>query len=272
MTERLTTLAAVKAWLEITTDGGDTQLIRLIDAASQFALNYMNRDGFAAQEYTENFKGNGKHYQMLRNWPVLSISSVGVNGKVIEPSTIGTAGKPGNGYVLSDRRLAPQSVELVGWDFWFRSPCQVIYRAGFETSQEMTIPTPEVTVPPTPVVYLTPTAGGQWIGDLGVAIDDIIALKVEGDPASGQYAVDEWGTYAFSADDAGKIADISYSYVPMDVAQGVTELIGEWYKRKDRIGLLSKTLGGQETVTFMASDMNDSIRGMLQPYRNVVPI
>lgn len=271
MSERLTTLEAVKAWLEITTDTADTQLIRLIEAASQFALNYMNRDGFAAQEYTENFKGNGKHYQLLRNWPILDVSAVGVDGKVIQPSTIGTAGKPGDGYFLSDPRSAPQSVELYGWAFWYRSPCQIIYRAGFEISQEMTIPTPSGDPLPT-VVYLTPTAGGQWVGDISVSIDDTPATEVDGDPSAGEYSVDDWGTYSFSADDAGKTADITYSYAPMDVAQGVTELIGEWYRRKDRIGLLSKTLGGQETVTFMQADMNDSIRGMLQPYRNVVPI
>jgi hypothetical protein len=58
----------------------------------------------------------------------------------------------------------------------------------------------------------------------------------------------------------GKVAVITYDYVPFDVSFAVTELIGEWYKRKDRIGILSKTLGGQETVTFSQKDMGESIR------------
>jgi hypothetical protein len=89
---------------------------------------------------------------------------------------------------------------------------------------------------------------------------------------AGQYSVDEWGTYLFAGADTGKAAVITYDYVPFDVSFAVTELIGEWYKRKDRIGVLSKTLGGQETVTFSQKDMGESIRSVLQPYTNVVPM
>lgn len=271
MTERLTTLAAVKAWLSIDNDGSDSSLTRLIDAASRFALNYMNRDGFAAQEYTQRFNGNGKQSQLLRNWPILSILSVGIAGTNLPASTFSDTGLPTDGFSVSDERQAPQSVDLKGYRFWYRSYCQVVYRFGFETAETSLVPTPTGDPLPT-VVTLTPSKDGQWIGDLGVTIDGIAATLVTGVPVAGEYAVDEWGAYTFAADDADKTAVISYSYAPWDVAQGVTEIIGEWYSRRDRIGVKSKQLGGQETVTFTLEDLNDSVRGMLQPYRNVIPV
>jgi hypothetical protein len=265
MTERLTTLAAVKDWLDITTDDSDKQLTRLIDAASQFVLNLLNRDSFQVRSYIQNFRGNGKTTMLLRNWPIVTIGSVGVGGSFVSASTIGNAGLPGSGYTISDIRSAPQSIDLYGSHFWLGAPSQISYTAGFRTTDTYVIPDEN------PIEY-APQSGGQWSLDLGVTLDGVAAMKVAGIPVAGQYAVDEWGTYSFANADNGKTAVISYDYTPFDVSWAVTELIGEWYKRKDRIGLLSKTLGGQETVTFSQKDMNDSIRGSLQPYMNVVPV
>lgn len=272
MTERLTTLAALKDWLDLTSDGGDTALVRLIDAASQFALDYMSRDSFRVQQYTENCLGNGKGSVLLRNWPVVTISSVGINGRLSQAATLGTGGLPSSGYTISDMRNAPQTLNLWGGElFWYRSPCQFIYTAGFQTSQSFIIPE----APTDPVgdyITFSPTATGQWIGDIGVTIDGVDATKVGDEPVTGEYSVDEWGTYTFNATaDEGKEAVITYDYVPWSIAHAVTELIGEWYRRKDRIGLLSKTLGGQETVTFSQKDMNATIKDALQYYANVVP-
>ena len=50
------------------------------------------------------------------------------------------------------------------------------------------------------------------------------------------------------------------------------EIVGLWFKRRDRIGILSKTLGGQETITYSQEDMSGSARAMLQPFKNVAPI
>lgn len=264
MTERLTTLAAVKDWLEITTDGSDASLTRLIDAASQFALTFMGWDSFAVRNYTTNFRGNGRNYSILNMWPIHSVTSVGVGGSFIPASVIGQAGLPGNGYVISDRRFGPQKIELYGYGFWTGAPSQIIYSAGFRTSQTTVIPA-------TPF-QITPNTDGQWIEDVSVQIDSVDAVKVTGTPATGEYAVDEWGTYTFSAADVGKSAEMVYDYVPWDISFAVQEMIGEWYKRKDRIGLLSKTLGGQETVTFSQKDMSDPIRAVFNHYMNVVPM
>lgn len=65
---------------------------------------------------------------------------------------------------------------------------------------------------------------------------------------------------------------ITFSYVPWDISWAANEMIALWYKRKDRIGILSKTLGGQESITFSQSDMTESIKNTLQDYKNVVPL
>ncbi len=63
-----------------------------------------------------------------------------------------------------------------------------------------------------------------------------------------------------------------YATVPADIKQVVNELVGEAFKRRDRIGQNSKTLGGQEVITFSPADMNATNKTLLQQYRNVVPV
>lgn len=272
MTERLTTLAIVKEWLGIDHANSDASLIRIINAASQFTLNYLNRDSLAAQQFTQNFRGNGKDTMLLRNWPVISVSSVGVNGSLVTGSTRGVGGLPSTGWILSDARSGPQSLDLYGSFFFYRAPCQVIYRAGYETSQTTVLELSGES--PDEVVIFTPTAEGQWIRNELVTLDGVTATLVNAAPAVGEYTVSEWGLYTFNNADAGKTAVITYAYAPWDISQGVVEIIGEWFKRKDRIGVLSKSLSGGvgESVTFLNSDMNDSVRATMQFYRNVVPV
>jgi len=63
-----------------------------------------------------------------------------------------------------------------------------------------------------------------------------------------------------------------YDAAPPAVEQAVIELAGEAFRRRDRIGQTSKTLGGQETTAFSAADMNATIRTMLAPYMAVAPV
>lgn len=264
MTERLTSLAAVKDWLGIQSSASDSLLTDLIDSASRFVLNYMNRPSLACQSYTERFRGNGKYSVLLKNWPIISVESVGINGNAVPASTFDAFGKPTDGYSPREPLEAPNSVDLFGYMFLMGLPCQVVYTAGYRTSETGAIP-----VDP---YQLTPSSMGQWTGDLSVTIGGVAAVKVTGTPTAGQYSVDDWGTYTFANADVGEEAVITYSYCPPDLSHCVCEIVGEWYNRKDRIGVKSKSLGGQETVTFTTSDMNDSIRNVIQQYRNVVPM
>lgn len=261
MTERLTTLAAVKDWLNILTDTSDARLVQLIDAVSQYVLNYTRIDSFKRATYTQNFRGNGKSSVLLRNWPVLGIDAVATGGTSIVASTFNNY-MPSSGYSVSDPRTGMQSLDLYGYSFINGAPSTVVYQAGWETEQSGTIPATPYEV----------TLQNVWLSDLGVTLDGVAAVLVEGAPGPGEYSISEWGLYTFNAADAGKAYGIAYSYVPPVVTNAAMELVGEWAKHKDRIGILSKTLGGQETITFTTQEMTRSVRMMLQPFVNVVPL
>lgn len=263
MTERLTTLAAVKELLSITGDSNDARLTQIIEAVSQFILTYTSIPSFRRTTYTQNFRGMGKSSVLLKAWPVLSVATVATGG-VLVPAASQTNFQYSSGYYLGDRRDGMQTLEMVGYGFWNGVQSTVVYEAGWETSQSGTIPA-------TPY-QVTPTESGTWSMDQGVTIDDVAAVAVASDPAAGQYSVDEWGTYTFSADDEGKAYNIAYSYTPPAVSLAAQQIVAEWFKKKDRIGILSKTLGGQETITFSTADMDAASKAMLQPFVNVAPV
>jgi hypothetical protein len=62
-----------------------------------------------------------------------------------------------------------------------------------------------------------------------------------------------------------------YAATPPDVGQAAVELVGEAFRRRDRIGLASKSLGGQEVIAFSLKDMNDTVRALLAPYQVLAP-
>jgi hypothetical protein len=62
-----------------------------------------------------------------------------------------------------------------------------------------------------------------------------------------------------------------YSTTPPDIAQACIELVALRYRERTRIGELSRSLGGAETVAYSQKDMSDSTKTLLQQYRLVVP-
>lgn len=262
MTERLTTLAAVKQWLNLEESNSSDEFIDkvLIPAASQFVLNYLNRDSLSPRQYTQNFRGNGKCAVLLHNWPVLSIVSVGAGGMVIDAATLGAGGLPGDGYVIGDPRQSNQTVELFGSFFPYLVPCQIIYTAGYRDTANFTPTSGSLTYTP-----------ALWLGDISVTIAGVAATKVASNPTSGQYSVSSVGLYTFASADQNKLCVITFGFVPADVQFAVTQMIGESFKRKDRIGVASKSLAGQETVSYSQMDMTANVRGALLQYKNVVP-
>lgn len=59
--------------------------------------------------------------------------------------------------------------------------------------------------------------------------------------------------------------------VPAEIEQACIEVIAIRYKERDRIGQVSKSIGG-ETVSFSQKDFPDSVRTILNNYKKVVPM
>ena len=59
--------------------------------------------------------------------------------------------------------------------------------------------------------------------------------------------------------------------MPAEIEQACIEVIAIRYKERDRIGQVSKSIGG-ETVSFSQKDFPDSVRTILNNYKKVVPM
>ena len=275
----LTNLANVKSWLGVSDNKSDAVLSRLISAVSAQVLAYLQRDALFSYSRTETRSGSGTGELLLRAWPVTSVASVVVDNVVI-PQSIPTAGTPYPfGWALSTYTGTPpgtnQTVSMRGWTFCRgMQNVQVTYTAGYLVSGETT------TVSSSAYTAIAPL--GTWCGDSGVVFADTgaaLTAITSGTPTTGQYLVETSslvyptpGTYLFSAADVGRPISLSYSYIPAALEQIVIEEIAERYKYKDRIGVRSKALGGQETVTYDLSGLPQYVAQMLQPWRSVVPI
>lgn len=271
----LTTLPAVKQWLGI--DPGNTDkdafLLSLIKGASAFLMNHLNRQNIALTAYTEMYDGYGNSFMVVRQGPIYEVNTMAFNGTPISAATGNGYDTPfTNGYVLEPEYsnspgAAAQRINFYG----MRTPrcrgsIRVQYRAGYAiTGEPHTIPSD------TPWQVKTDY---MWLGDEGVkyASSGAAFVKVQSGPVAGQYAVDKDGVYTFAEADKDTDVLISYSFVPADIQEAVTLLVGERYRYMDRIGYVSKSLGGQETVTFAQSAMSSYTRESLLPYKNVVPV
>lgn len=79
----LVSLESLKQRLGITHDRQDGQLQTLIAGVSAAVEAYLGRKLLAAN-YTERHNGNGKNRLVLHQYPVLSVSQVKINGRVID--------------------------------------------------------------------------------------------------------------------------------------------------------------------------------------------
>jgi hypothetical protein len=270
----LTTLAAVKSWLGITVDTSDATLAQTITAVSRFTYNLLNRPSLFSHAVTERRDGVGNSRILLRQFPVLSVQSLSVDNVAIPASPLPGANQANpNGWLLDpwDGTVPGklQALDLYGYGFG-RGRQNIIasYTAGYAVTDEaQTIAAQSVTVD---------APSGPWGADIGVKFADTgtSLVKVAADPATGQYALDAAvpGKYKFSADDNAKAVLVSYSFVPADVAQFCLEMIAERWTYRGHIGMVSKSLGGQETVTFSQKEMPAALALMIQPYVNVVPL
>jgi hypothetical protein len=262
----LVALSEVKTWLEIDGTQGDALLALLISQVSRAVLTYMDRPSILPTTYTDMIDGGNDTSILLRYWPVQSIATCLIDGREIFSAESGSQA----GYVLDPPDATPpgrmQRLHLRG--SLFRRGLQnisVSYFAGYQISNEI------VNIPiSAPYTVSVQAPYGAFASDSGVIDVKAQALNaVSGVPMSGQYSVSS-GTYTFAAADGGSSANISYGYVPFDIALAAKEWIAERYAYHSRIGQASKSLGGQETVSFIVKDIPDFIARILQPYCRVL--
>lgn len=63
-----------------------------------------------------------------------------------------------------------------------------------------------------------------------------------------------------------------YPATPPEIAQACIELVALRYRERARVGEVSKSLGGGETVAYSQKDMSAPIATLLQQYQIVAPI
>jgi hypothetical protein len=266
----LTNLAALKAWLGLPLAPGpnDATLASLVTAASRTVYAALSRPSLLPRSINETIDLETSRVT-LRYWPVLQVTSVTLRGIAV-PADENANPEASVGYVLEPNDGAPpgrpQALDLFGHRYRpARQSLLVSYTAGYAVQNEIQ------TVPAAAPLQLSAFSPyGPWGSDLGVTYTAIGAplVPVSASPAAGQYAV-SGGAYTFAAADAGSSVSISYGYVPQDIAQATLELAAERFRTAERIGLKSKSIGGQETIAYDMSAMSAPIQAMLQPYMRV---
>jgi hypothetical protein len=266
----LTTLAAVKSWLGLpsTASPNDATLSALITAASRAIYAALGRPALLPQTYAETIDAERPRV-FLRNWPVLQINSVLLDGIAV-PQAPAPGPAASFGYRLKPGDLAPpgapQALDLLGWCVRCEPQNLIVnYLAGYAIQSEaQTAPASS----PWTLPALAPF--GPWANDLGIvySVSGAALTPVLASPTVGQYSVSA-GVYTFSSADAGAALAISYGFVPQDIVQAALELSAERFRASDRIGLRSKSLGGQETIAYDTSAISAPVLALLQPYKRV---
>jgi hypothetical protein len=298
----LAQLADVKSWLAGSSGigaGDDAILGRLITDISGAIYAYLDRPSLLPRTITERYDGSGKRRLYVRQYPVLSISSLLVDGFPIPAArTPGAVGSwPQSGYLLEPWDGAPpgniQAIDVYGnWVLGQpvrsliggRQNVVITYTAGYQVSGEA------ATVQATGPFTIAPQAPwGPWASDAGVTYANGAALTaVNGEPAQGQYAVtltalpdaspSTWSVaYTFAEADAGAGVLISYGFIPAAINNACIEWVGERYRYRSRIGQSAQTVQGQQTASYSLTGrrtlgMPDFIAASLDPYRRVTPI
>lgn len=263
MTGDLTTLDRVKQWLfppdQWGSETSDSLFRALIAGASSFIRNLLNRD-FGYAEFTEVYDGTGSPVLFLRQAPVGRVISVDLGDGIARTNPEG--GTPT--FLVEDNRSAGTRQRLILRGYTFPrglSNIVVVYEAGWKATAAYTIAAGSPFLPEK-----------MWANDVGVSKDGVEWTKVASDPGVGQYAVDSSGVYSFNEADDGETVLIAYGYVPDEIELACRQMVGDQYKAKDRIGVVSQSVGGQETVSYSQRDVSKFVESLLRPYRRVTPI
>jgi len=281
----LTTLANVKPFCSNAANA-DAVLGRLITQASRFIYGYLNLPTLLPTPVTEVLDGGGsdrwanideeagRRIGFTRR-PILSLTSLTIDGVAIDQAADPAPGTFPQGWVLDawDGTVPgnAQFLTLRGCQRFTRGRRNVVvsYVAGYQISAEA------ATVPNASPYQVAPAQpAGRIASDVGVVYASggtpLVPIAT-GTPAQGQYLLDlTAGAYTFASADAGAGVLLTYGFIPADLEQVCIEIVAERYSYKDRIGVMSKSLATQETVSYSPRTMSAYVQSILDNYRDPV--
>lgn len=277
----LASLPDVKSWLSVAGTTSDSILSRLVTSVSSQIRGHLCRSSLISQVWVDRRSGRGNNSFVLRNWPVTSVASVYVGGFLV-PQSVQIGGGQGwtQGWYLDPGDWAPPDagrqavIRLRGFDFCYGTDNVVVtYTAGYLTAESSVVPA-------SPYTYSIAGSYGPWTADSGVVFTDVTPSQVliynpnSGAVTEGQYGLtgETPQQYVFAAADVGRLFSASYSYVPADLEQICIELVGERWRYRDRIGQRSKSLGGQETMSYFGTGIPDYAKEALHIFVDHVPL
>lgn len=289
----LTTLARVKNWSgnAISGTGSDVQISQLIPSCTAAIYNKLNRSRLFSQTFTRYFDGQGTYQLVLPDYPVTGLSSLQIDSVLVPANPLPAPNQsfppginPGYGYRIvtlggNDVTDTPSVIELNGCGFrWGYQNVKVVYTAGFLIASE-----PQTVPGSGPYTTTVNQFNGIWCRDNGVinSLTGAALTPVAGAPGSGQYTPPTdttIGVYTFNAAQANTAMLISYSYIPSDLEEACIQYIRERMSYSGRIGELSKSLAGQETISFLRGggrrsrfDLPPEVESLISSYVSVIP-
>jgi len=276
----LTTVGILAQWVPNFPNVPPPVAQSLIQSCSVAIRSYLQRPVLLSRNYSRFFDGTGTGRIVIPEWPVTNIIGVQL-GTVSIPSSPIPPKVNNSSFSLSawGWRLAPwdgtipgaaQILEFQGGDWWRgKLNLNIQYTAGYAILQE---PAQVPAVGPFTVTVQQPI--GICAADNGVSyLNGPLLTPVVATPGAGQYIppVDAFpGVYTFSAADANQQLQVSYSFVPADLTEACNQFVGERYSYRSRVGDRSKSLGGQETMTYRLG-MPEEVLCFLYPYKSVLP-
>lgn len=287
----LTTLARAETWIEGTTTNSQPILQQLITSMSAMIHSKLNRSQLYSHQFTRTFDGQGTNQIVLPDYPVTGVSQVQVNGALIPAAPLPTVPQTDPvapfgwwGYRIVTNNLAlpgqPSVLEFVNGRWWPGvQNIQVVYTAGYLVANEAW------TVPANPFQITVAQPQGIWCRDNGVsyAATGVALVPVPSGttPSVGHYVPPSdtsLGLYQFAAADVNANILISYSFVPADLEEACIQMVAERWTYRSRVGVVSKSLGGQETMRYLRGggrgallELPPEVEALIWPYVSVVP-
>jgi hypothetical protein len=250
----LTTLAAVKAYLGLTSNGIDSLISSLIVRETTAIQDYTSRKFPAVTQTAKRLNGTGSKVLVLPDSPVLDVSYLAIEGVEVPVSADGLA----YGYQFDDTALYMVASKFPSG----RQNVVCSWTAGYQESETAFIPSAN-----TPT--LTPTTGGRAATNISVTDANGPMTLVGNGPVAGQYTFTA-GTYTFNAANIGDSVTMAYYYVPGPVEQSCIELVAQDLKSRDNVGIKSKSLAG-EVITYSSDGMSTGVQQTLKLYRKLAP-